>query len=274
MDFKDINNRPTLLNKIDSLTNDLNLYLKGQVNRDDTYKKAALLYYWLRDYKAYMKNEYKFNSKYMPEFERGSIVNVNFGFNVGNEFGGLHYAVVLAKSSKTNNTLMVLPLKSHKDNRKPLHKTELALGTELYNRLLGKYTALKVSILDNIKKVNQANDELQKRIDLMQSLVADASPQSRSAWDALKAQADLEDAMLMKSLADLLEQSDNLDRIWNELSKLKKGSIAVVGQVKTISKMRVKSPTSTSDVLYGIKLSSENMQAIDDKIIEIYTNKH
>ncbi len=108
----------------------------------------------------------------------------------------------------------------------------------------------------------------------MQSLVADASPQSQSAWDALKVQADLEAARLMKSLADLLAQSDNLDRIWNELSKLKKGSIAVVGQVKTISKMRVKSPTSTSDVLYGIKLSSENMQAIDDKIIEIYTNKH
>lgn len=39
MDFKDINNRPTLLNKIDSLTNDLNLYLKEEVNRDDTYKK-------------------------------------------------------------------------------------------------------------------------------------------------------------------------------------------------------------------------------------------
>ena len=64
------------------------------VDNPITYKKSALLYYWLRDYKNYIKNENTFNPKYYPEFYRGSIVNINFGFNLGSELGGLHYAIV------------------------------------------------------------------------------------------------------------------------------------------------------------------------------------
>lgn len=65
-----------------------------------------------------------------------------------------------------------------------------------------------------------------------------------------------------------------MESIGTELSKMKMGSIALVSQIKTISKMRVKNPTNMNDVLYGIKLSTSNMTAIDEKIIEIYTNKH
>ena len=136
MDFKDTKNKNELLSSIDILFDDFASILKTNVNAGDkNYKKAALLYYWLRDYKNYIKNEGKFSSKYLPAYERGAIVNVNFGFNVGNEFGGLHYAVVLADSGPANPNVIVLPLKSLKKEISSLHKHELFLGNELYNRL-------------------------------------------------------------------------------------------------------------------------------------------
>lgn len=274
MDYKDINNKPHLLSKIDELTQDINTLLKSKAEEDIcSYKKSALIYYWLRDYKNYLKNEQSFNSKYLPEFERGSIVNVNFGFNIGNEFGGLHYAVVLARSSKTNPNLIVLPLKSLKSHEKKLHTSELFLGTELYNRLYGKQVALKLSIKEKMNNLFKRQDSAEKQYALIEKIQTD-NKEENANLDKLHEQLKSEITSLEQEL-DLQEKRVSLlESIGTELSKMKMGSIALVSQIKTISKMRVKNPTNMNDVLYGIKLSTSNMTAIDEKIIEIYTNKH
>ncbi|WP_337366533.1 hypothetical protein [Phascolarctobacterium sp.] len=274
MDYKDINNKPHLLSKIDELTQDINTLLKSKVEEDIcSYKKSALIYYWLRDYKNYLKNEQNFNSKYLPEFERGSIVNVNFGFNIGSEFGGLHYAVVLAHSSKTNPNLIVLPLKSLKNDEKKLHSSELFLGTELYNRLYGKQLALKISINEEMVNLSKRQDAAEKQYALIETIQKD-NKEENDNLDKLHEQLKSEVSFISKELDFQEKRISLLESIWNELSKMKMGSIALVSQIKTISKMRVKNPTSMNDVLYGIKLPTSNMTAIDEKIIEIYTNKH
>lgn len=77
------------------------------------YKNAALLTYWLRDYLRYLKAENAFNPKYNITYKRGQIVYVNFGYRIGSELGGCHYAIVLdVKNSKSNSQVTVIPMKS------------------------------------------------------------------------------------------------------------------------------------------------------------------
>lgn len=44
-------------------------------------------------------------------FKRGNVVWIDFGFNIGNEFGGMHPAIIL---KNFNNELFVLPISSKK----------------------------------------------------------------------------------------------------------------------------------------------------------------
>lgn len=112
MDLKDIQNKQSLDIKVQSLLSDFQQLFTDLSSDEDTYKKAALLYYWLRDYKNYIKNETTFNPKYYPDFKRGNIVNLNLGFNLGSELGGLHYGIVLQNSNRRNPNLVIVPLSS------------------------------------------------------------------------------------------------------------------------------------------------------------------
>lgn len=44
-------------------------------------------------------------------FKRGNVVWIDFGFNIGNEFGGMHPAIIV---KNFNNELLVLPISSKK----------------------------------------------------------------------------------------------------------------------------------------------------------------
>lgn len=51
---------------------------------------------------------------------------------------------------------------------------------------------------------------------------------------------------------------------------MKQGSIALVNQVTTISKMRIFDPRNIKGVLAGISLSAESMEKINKKDKELY----
>lgn len=61
-------------------------------------------------------------------------------------------------------------------------------------------------------------------------------------------------------------------KVMQEIKKMKKGSIAHVDQITTISKMRIFNPKSTEDALYNIRLSDESLTLIDNKIKELFTH--
>lgn len=99
------------------------------------YKQTHLLAYWINDFAIYHDNEKTFDLSKSGRYVRGSVIKVNFGYNIGNEFGGLHYCVVLNKKDNLKNgTLNVLPLTSKKDNKK-YPDCCVNLGTDLYNKL-------------------------------------------------------------------------------------------------------------------------------------------
>ena len=68
-------------------------------------------------------------------------------------------------------------------------------------------------------------------------------------------------------------QQEYLGKIGLEISRMKEGSIALVNQVTTISKMRIFDPRNLKGVLSGISLSEENMEKINQKLQDLYVFK-
>ena len=102
--------------------------------KEELVKKADLISYWLKTYADYIEFEDKFDSRKLMNYSRGDVIRVNFGFNIGAEMGGLHFAVVLDNDSKQkSNVLTVVPLSS--TNGKTVHEREVDLGVEIFEKV-------------------------------------------------------------------------------------------------------------------------------------------
>ena len=53
-----------------------------------------------------------------------------------------------------------------------------------------------------------------------------------------------------------------------EIEKMKSGSIALINQITTISKIRIYDPKTTTGVLSGIKLSTITLDLINNAIVD------
>jgi len=87
--------------------------------------------------------ESKLLAKYII-FRRGNVVWVDFGFNIGNEFGGMHPAVIL---KNFDNELFVIPISS----KKPSEYVKIEL----------EYTNNKISLEECEKQKNEINEIIQ-----------------------------------------------------------------------------------------------------------------
>lgn len=71
--------------------------------------------WWLRTWARLIMASHRFKARFYPRLQRGDIVTVDFGWNVGRELAGRHWAVVLnVKDDKKSAILVVLPLSSEK----------------------------------------------------------------------------------------------------------------------------------------------------------------
>jgi mRNA-degrading endonuclease toxin of MazEF toxin-antitoxin module len=94
-------------------------------------KQQRLLNEWLEKWGKYLTFESLFDPKRLVYYKRGDIVLVHFGYNVGNEQGGVHYAVVVEnENSLSSGIVMVVPLSSLDAGKTiaDLHKSEVFLG--------------------------------------------------------------------------------------------------------------------------------------------------
>lgn len=218
----------------DAALNTLNTYLESLIEEENTLKKADLLSYWLEDYTKYLSSEDTFKPSLYKKYERGDIIKVNLGFNIGSEEGGLHYAVVVDRKNAINSpTITVIPLSSIKEGT-TLHYTDVNLGPQIY-------------------------DKLKEKIDLyMQNLVK-----------PITCKEDLEN-MNETQVSEMILGLQEIDKMVRELSRMKSGSFAIVNQITTISKQRIYDPKHVKDILSGIKLSNENLDLINEKLKKLY----
>ncbi len=94
-------------------------------------KQQRILKEWLDVWCRYIGFEKTFEPQKLRYYKRGEIVLAHFGYNVGSELGGTHYAVVVENNNnRSNNTVTVVPISSMADNKSvdDLHHSEVFLG--------------------------------------------------------------------------------------------------------------------------------------------------
>lgn len=93
-------------------------------------KRGGIFINWLQNQNKYLVWEEGFKPHHLRAYKRSEIVLANFGFNTGAEYGGMHYAVVIKDSSKSNPNINVVPLSSldEGETEETLHKDRVFLG--------------------------------------------------------------------------------------------------------------------------------------------------
>ena len=188
----------------------LNSMLEGFINdpSGQRLKKANLLSYWIKDYVRMLSFEETFDPKKNIAYKRGDIVKLNFGFNIGSEYGGLHYAIVINnKNPHSSSVVTVIPLTSQKNNNST-HPNDVELGNELYRNLKLKYDTIAQQVQaeeEEISKTLGLFDTLMKAVDENLS-VPDNSP--KSSQPGLSRKRPCEKAYPLESSPHPSEQAD------------------------------------------------------------------
>ncbi len=224
-------------------------------------KKTALISKWISQYANYLSFEEKFVPTQNISYSRGDIIFVNFGFNIGAELGGAHYAVVIDKISHHNSsTVTVIPLSSLKPGKK-IHPNDLYIGNELYEKLHLKFKTVLLHLKDELANNMLIASILKEKINTLKHFEKEN-----------KEINEIEDAFekLERIVEKLNQEISGTEQLRNELLSLKSGSIAKIKQITTISKIRIYNPQKVSDSLNGIRFSEDTMIAINDKLKESY----
>lgn len=222
-------------------------------------KKANLLSYWLENFSDYIRTETSFNPQELISYKRGDVVKLNFGFNVGSEHGGLHYAIVLDNDNMLSSPVVtVVPLSS--GTASTTYQRDVYLGQELYIKLNTKNKYL----LEIAKKNLEENDRI---FSVLQRTIKESNEEP-TIEENQNIEAILSD--LKERVADIKRTVQILEKYDKEISHMKQGSIAMMEQITTISKMRIYIPKNSTDLLYGISFSPEAMEKINSQLINLY----
>lgn len=280
MNYKDQDNidefhkfRQKTINSISNLLSEMT---------DSNYKQAANLTYWIRDYVNFLKQEKTFESKYLPKYEYGSIVEVDFGYNIGNELSGSHYAIVMnKKDNKSNPMSTVIPMTSSKAGKK-IHENEVDLSNEFYLAYLLKSEEAVFAPLEKNRKycyiaakyhaVTGKIKDLNLSEETTNEIIASIDDFEQEFPDEKINENEIEEQYyksLPHSEIQLKKDYEVLKNYIVKLGKMKEGGRAIITQITSISKMRIKNPKSHKDALFGIKLSEETMEKIEHKMLKL-----
>lgn len=90
-------------------------YYHGNIKGSErTLKELRNRIEWFNNYFNLFNNPNYLQKQELPDLYRGDVILVELGFNIGMEFGGKHYCIVLRDSMKENKRVVVLPITSKK----------------------------------------------------------------------------------------------------------------------------------------------------------------
>lgn len=199
---------------------------------------------WMHTYISYKSNESKFSPTYLPKYEQGQIIFVDFGCGIRHEFSYPHYAIVLnTKDRKKNDLLTVVPLTSKKEKHNTLKEWEHEISYPIKNLLIDKV----------LSDFNLYGD---KYVQLRDKVIAFAKNSSSLSKDEY---AKRYSALVDAGVKEIY--SSNKD-VMDFAEKMAKGTIVELNQIKTISKSRIIFPVKKSHALYDIKIHPADLISI------------
>lgn len=159
-----------------------------------------------------------------------------------------------------------------------LHPSRLYIGDEIYQ-------ALQQKTVSEIQDTNRLLTSLQQRVEKNRQAAVDIQASMRLVEENKWAESDFsaEDAKaqlaerraiaeaLSREIYSLVRKVEHCEKMGREIQKMKHGSIALVGQITTISKLRIYDPMYPSDTLSNIRLSASTMDKLDQKLRNLFT---
>lgn len=265
----------------DAALSKINDLLNGYINdpKPEHLKKANLISYWLENYISYIQREEIFEPSRLKRYERGDIIKVNFGFNVGSEYGGLHYAIVLDKENARNSPVItVIPLTSYTDGDN-IHSNDVFLGNELYLKLQLKIRGLKQNLSTERQQTETLRASIQTLLDILEPLlneVAATDDVNKITMNDEQESAFNQAIEQLKSIQtheeNIQKQESLLNKASLEIAKMKNGSVALPNQITTVSKQRIYDPKNSYDVLSGVKLSPDGLDKLNNGLKKLFFN--
>ena len=261
-------------------------------------KRSDKIAQWIENWVKYLKIEQVFNPRSIQALKRGSIVYADFGFNVGREYGGLHYAIVLNKTdSRSNHLLHVLPLTSVKETTdiSNLKYFQFLIGDEVFQLLINKANRKITELTELYDRFSKKDDELHEKVVMVELLIKD-NKKSLEILENLSS-SDIDDSSIEQILtinknidfasdqaekirqeaeenaillAELNEKLEYANKFIRKTQNMNKDSIVLLNQVTTISKMRLRDPKNNNSILNSIVLSDDTMDKIDEALKNIF----
>lgn len=253
-----------VLKKKDSAITRIDDFLSVLINdgKMEHLKKVGLISNWLKEYTRYIEFEEKFLPNKNIAYKRGNVLKVNFGFNVGSEFGGMHYAVVIDKKNQHNSPVItVVPLTSKNKE----HITNVDIGSDLYASVYQKASNMQFQLV-------KRGEELIRLRDAALELIRELKTVDTNSEEFISLFSDSQVSInAFENLnRDIKKETNYLARVTEEISHMKSGTTALVSQIRTVSKMRIYDPRVRNDVLHNVSLSADSMELINKKIQELY----
>lgn len=214
-------------------------------------KKAMLISYWIKNYTDMINTEKHFEASRLPKYPRGTVLSVDFGFRIGNELGGRHFAVVVDNHNDIkSNIITVLPMTSKKSNTR-ISRFTYQLEFDLINLYQEKFDKLTNLHHSKLQQISTGIENVLVR--------ENADLSGKSELDRLLSESH-----------KVFQAIKNLETIKAEMSKLKSGSIVNLSQIVTISKQRILNPKQSKDALSGIRLKPNDLDNINKKLEKLF----
>lgn len=223
-------------------------------------------------------------AKRFNRYKRGTIVFVDFGVGMGQEFSKQHMCIVLNKDDHPKKgTITVVPLSSKNFG------SGLKLGDEIYKILSRKYMSYLKLLTHTLKYIGASNRMLAHDVspeklaagaiefrNNMEQLAADgfSNQDILELMDIVLDRKESEEIKLdFKSLMNIIKkESERIVFEFDTLTKkYNKKSFAVVDKVTTISKVKVMKPKNKYDPMGNVVVSNLVLDLIDIEMVRLYT---
>lgn len=201
------------------------------------------------------------------KYKRGTIVFVDFGVGIGNEFSLPHFAIVLNnKDNPKNGLLTVVPLSSKNK------KGYVDLGKDLINNLIETVCDDLKIIIDTIESVK----EIHRIYNLDEKQLKNISKEHKDLIISFVKKHDSTVTKLNDPLffSWMKKEEEWINDIFSKYLKYDKNTFANVNNIKTISKLRISKPLNPNDPIGRTQISEENLQKIEQKILKNITTFH
>ncbi|HCC5630830.1 TPA: type II toxin-antitoxin system PemK/MazF family toxin [Staphylococcus aureus] len=251
-------------------------------------KKFKFLPNWLEttSYWFNMEHNNNINKKY-KKFSRGSIIYLDFGINIGHEFSGRHFGIVLNKNDSPYNSLVtVVPLSSkNKKHYLPLQnivfKTSLSILNKTVDNIefdLDVINHVIFTVIEIINKNNLQNTLEQNTIDYLDDFAIktrfpterEVINKSKNIVESFNLYNDPKNFSalfnyLLIDVNDRKSKVNNLREVINKYKKFDKNTFACTQNVVTISKLRILK-INAEDPSGRMKLDFDSMKLVDNEI--------